>query len=582
MKKRGKRTPKKLTEEQKKELLRKRKETEFRKKIRNSFTDAGFIYFPTNYKTFRIGTRDVELDYLFVYENIVVICEDNTKKKKDKDHIRSKNESFSEIKANIPTLIDWLAATFPEKKDIVTKYRPERLLLYYIYISQNELGLTEDEIKRFSNLLFWEPETLSYFSRMSQCLHYSARYEFFRYLGLSDDQIGFSGSEGGKTVIKAPIIYPQDATGIRNGVRIVSFMMSAEKLLKMSYVLRKDSWEESMFLYQRLVEKDKVKSIRAFLADKGEAFYNNIIVALPDSVQFENADKKIVSIDQIGDFQNCKLVMPDEMNSVCVIDGQHRIFAHHEAPATEKYEAKIAPLRKQLHLLVTGLIFPPEMKSVERKQIQSQIFLDINDNTKKVAANVLTHIEMIRDPFSDIGLARRVIERLNKERTFLKRFELSALDEGKIKVASIIKFALRYLVTLTPAEGKTSLYAYWNGDKAGLQKKEETALDEYITFCAKSIDVYFSAVRDAFKESWNDPASKLLSVICLNGFIIAYNRQLAKNGVRDYSFYRDRLNKLTADFSKENFAYTSSQYKKFSTQILKEVFEYTEQELETT
>ena len=163
----------------------------------------------------------------------------------------------------------------------------------------------------------------------------------------------------------------------------------------------------------------------------------------------------------------------------------------------------------------------------------------------------------------------------------MKRFELSALDEGKIKVASIIKFALRYLVTLTPAEGKTSLYAYWSGDKAGLQKKEETALDEYITFCAKSIDVYFSAVRDAFKESWNDPASKLLSVICLNGFIIAYNRQLAKNGVRDYSFYRDRLNKLTADFSKENFAYTSSQYKKFSTQILREVFEYTEQELET-
>jgi len=582
MKKRGKKTPKKLTEEQKKELLRKRKETEFRKKIRNSFTDAGFIYFPTNYKTFRIGNRDVELDYLFVYENIIIICEDNTKRKKDKDHIRSKNESFSEIKANVPTLIDWLASTFPEKKDIIVKYRPERLLLYYIYISQNELGLTEDEIKRFSNLLFWEPETLSYFSRMSQCLHYSARYEFFRYLGLSDDQIGFSGSEGGKTVIKAPIIYPQDATGIRNGVRIVSFMMSAEKLLKMSYVLRKDSWEESMFLYQRLVEKDKVKSIRAFLADKGEAFYNNIIVALPDSVQFENADKKIVTIDQIGDFQNCKLVMPDEMNSVCVIDGQHRIFAHHEAPATEKYEAKIAPLRKQLHLLVTGLIFPPEMKSAERKQIQSQIFLDINDNTKKVAANVLTHIEMIRDPFSDIGLARRVIERLNKERTFLKRFELSALDEGKIKVASIIKFALRYLVTLTPAEGKTSLYAYWNGDKDGLQKKEEAALEEYIAFCAKSIDVYFSAVRDAFKESWNDPASKLLSVICLNGFIIAYNRQLAKNGVRDYTFYRDRLDKLTADFSKENFAYTSSQYKKFSTQILKEVFEYTEQELETT
>ena len=60
------------------------------------------------------------------------------------------------------------------------------------------------------------------------------------------------------------------------------------------------------------------------------------------------------------------------MNSVCVIDGQHRIYAHYEAPITEKYESQIAPLRKQLHLLVTGLIFPPDMKPVERKQIQSQ------------------------------------------------------------------------------------------------------------------------------------------------------------------------------------------------------------------
>ena len=210
---------------------------------------------------------------------------------------------------------------------------------------------------------------------MSQCIQYSARYEIFRYLGLTNNEIGFSGSEGRKTTIKAPIIYPEDATGLRNGVRVVSFMMSAEKLLRTSYVLRKDSWEESMFLYQRLIEKDKVKSIRAFLAQKGEAFYNNIIVALPDNVTFEDDSGSPILVENIGDFQHCKLVLPDEMNSICVIDGQHRIFAHYEAPATEKYEMRIAPLRKQLHLLVTGLIFPAGMKEAQRKQIQSQIFL---------------------------------------------------------------------------------------------------------------------------------------------------------------------------------------------------------------
>lgn len=575
-------TKKKLTAEQKAAQLKKRKVLAFRKKIRSSFTDAGFTYFSTLDKHFPIGTRTVELDYLFLYENIIVICEDNTKQKKDIDHIRNKNESFAEIRNNKTAFLNWLSNTFPEKATMVKQYRPERYFLYYIYISQTELEITEDEKNRYSNLLFWDPETLSYFNRMAQCIQHSARYEIFRYLWLKNDEIGFSGSEGGKTTIKAPIIYPQEATGLRNGVRVVSFMMSAEKLLRTSYVLRKDSWEESMFLYQRLIEKDKVKSIRAFLAQKGEAFYNNIIVALPDNVTFEDDAGTPILVENIGDFQHCKLVLPDEMNSICIIDGQHRIFAHYEAPATEKYELQIAPLRRQLHLLVTGLIFPTEMKEPERKQIQSQIFLDINDNTKKVAPNVLTHIEMVKDPFSDIGLARRVIERLNKKRVFLNRFELSALDESKIKVASIIKFALRYLVTVTPAEGKTSLYAYWQGNKEAFQQKDEASLNDYIEFCANSIDLYFSAIRDAFKSSWNDPASKMLSVISINGFIIAFNRQLNKYGVSDYPFYSSCLRKLSIDFSKNGFPYTSSQYRKFSGRILAEAFDFTNEELETT
>ena len=575
-------TKKKLTAEQKAAQLKKRKVLAFRNKIRSSFIDAGFTYFSTLDKHFLIGTRTVELDYLFLYENIIVICEDNTKQKKDIDHIRNKNESFAEIRNNKTAFLNWLSNTFPEKATMVKQYRPERYFLYYIYISQTELEITEDEKNRYSNLLFWDPETLSYFNRMAQCIQHSARYEIFRYLGLKNDEIGFSGSEGGKTTIKAPIIYPQEATGLRNGVRVVSFMMSAEKLLRTSYVLRKDSWEESMFLYQRLIEKDKVKSIRAFLAQKGEAFYNNIIVALPDNVTFEDDAGTPILVENIGDFQHCKLVLPDEMNSICIIDGQHRIFAHYEAPATEKYELQIAPLRRQLHLLVTGLIFPTEMKGPERKQIQSQIFLDINDNTKKVAPNVLTHIEMVKDPFSDIGLARRVIERLNKKRVFLNRFELSALDESKIKVASIIKFALRYLVTVTPAEGKTSLYAYWQGNKEAFQQKDEASLNDYIEFCANSIDLYFSAIRDAFKSSWNDPASKMLSVISINGFIIAFNRQLNKYGVSDYPFYSSCLRKLSIDFSKNGFPYTSSQYRKFSGRILAEAFDFTNEELETT
>lgn len=576
----GKKVKKVLTEEQKRERAKKQKEAAFRRKIRATFTNAGFVYLASAGKEFKIGHRVVELDYLFIYDNVILICEDTCGQNRIKDHIRKKSEAFQEIQQNTKEFLSWICNTFPEKQDLVEPRRAERYLIYYLYVPQHELDLTDDELALYNNLIFVEPDTLSYFSKISQSIHYSARYEIFRFLKIQDEQLGSSRSEGTKTTIRAPIIYPEDVTGLRNGVRVVSFMMSAEKLLKTSYVLRKDNWEESIFLYQRLIEKDKLKSIRAFLASKGEAFYNNIIVALPDNVTFEDDAGIPIAQEKLKDFQHCKLVMPDEMNSICVIDGQHRIYAHYEAPSNDKYESRIAGLRKQLHMLVTGLIFPKEMKDAERKQIQSEIFLDINDNTKKVAPNVLTHIEMIKDPFSDIGLARRVVERLNKHRVFLNRFELSSLDESKIKVASIIKFALRYLVTIKPAEGKTSLFSFWNGDREALLQKNETALMAYIEFCAKQIDLYFSTVRDTFKTEWNDPQSKILSVISINGFLIALNRQLGKNGLGNYQFYNDCFKKMNVDFSREGFPYTSSQYRKFSSQILKEAFGFTDAELE--
>ena len=139
----------------------------------------------------------------------------------------------------------------------------------------------------------------------------------------------------------------------------------------------------------RKQHQGKIKNIRNFLASKGAAFYNNIIVALPDTVAFCDEAHQYKTIDEIGALEgNCQLVLPKEMNSICVIDGQHRIFAHYESGIPSKQERTIAELRKQLHLLVTGLIFPKDMPPEERARIQSEIFLDINSNAKLVPQNV--------------------------------------------------------------------------------------------------------------------------------------------------------------------------------------------------
>jgi len=567
-----------------------RKKSFFKRKIVNVFTSSGFEYVPVNNNHMHIGRRTVEIDAMFMYENIWLICEDtitNPSGDHFKEHVRTKNEAFGEIKANKEEFVQSLAKLFPERRTKFEKYEVDNIKIFGLYIPLEKADISDDDKALYENLIFIQPKTLNYFAWISQCIRYSARNEVFRFLNLKDKDIGLPSSSSESTKITAPIIYPRHFVGSRSQVtkskvRVVSFMMSADDLLRTCYVLRKDNWEESAWLYQRLMDKNKIKGIRDFIEKKGEAFYNNIIVALPDDVSFEDGSGHSVDLDNITVLEpNCKLVLPKEMNSICVIDGQHRIFAHYESGTNSKQEQEISELRKQLHLLVTGLVFPKEMPSLERAKIQSEIFLDINSNAKPVQPNVLLHIQKIKDPLSDMSLAQFVIEELNKQQIFKGMFELSSLESGRIKTASIVKFALRYLVTINPAEDRKSLIDFWTGDKDALKNMEDTAFKSYIDFCAKCLREYFCAIKKNFKQQWDNPESKMLSVISLNGFIIAYTRQLGKLGVGDFNFYDEKFTNWTHDFSKESFQYTSSQYRMFSNEILKGAFGFSDDELES-
>ncbi len=501
------------------EQLEKRAKRVFKNKIVKTFSGAGFMYIPTNDQEMYIGLRKVEVDALFIYENIWLICEDTVKTTNIRDHVRTKNEAFGQIKSNLPSFIDELVKLFPEKESIFRKYDSKRIKPFALYISKEDVALSDDDYKLFSELTFVQLKTLNYFQWIVQCIKHSARNEIFRFLELKSSDIGQISSSRESASITAPIIYPKSFTGLKNNVRIVSFMMSAEDLLNTCYVLRKDNWSDSIWLYQRLIEKGKIKGIRTFLESKGEAFYNNIIVGLPDKVRFcdEHGDYK--TIDEIGDLEgNCTLTFPKEMNSICVIDGQHRIFAHYESGIDSKQERTIAELRKQLHLLVTGLVFPPDMTAEERARIQSEIFVDINSNAKLVPQSVLLQIKRIQNPIADESIAQFVIEKLNKQGVFQNLLQLSALDGGKIKTASIVRFALRYLVTVNPTEGKHSLFTYWNGDKEALLAMKNDAIGEYVKYCDAILRNYFGAIKKNLRKEWDDENSKLLSVISINGF----------------------------------------------------------------
>ncbi|MBS6627790.1 MAG: DGQHR domain-containing protein [Clostridiales bacterium] len=565
-----------------KEQKLKRQKSLFKRKIRNIFTGAGFTYIPTNDKEMYIGHRKIEVDALFIFENIWLVCEDTVQTTNIKDHIRTKNEAVGEILEYLPDFIDKLVEFFPSSSDLLKKYNSDRIKLFGLYIPLNDPMLDPDDYFRFRNLKFVLPQTLNYFKWIVNCIKHSARNEIFRFLGLSSNQIGKISSGSDTQKITAPIIYPREFTGITEKVRVVSFMMSAEDLLNTCFVLRKDNWEDSIWLYQRLIRKNKIKKIREFLEKKGEAFYNNIIVALPDDVAFRDGAGNYIGIDKINDLEsNCELILAKEMNSICVIDGQHRIYAHYVSGVDSKQERRISELRQQLHLLVTGLVFDKDITTEERARIQSEIFDDINSNATKVPRTVLTQIKRIKNPIDDESIAQSVIEELNKEGIFRGLLHISALDSGKIKTASIVRFALRYLVTVKPADGKHSLFEYWTGDKEKLLSVDDCALQTYVQYCSEILREYFGAIKKNMKKYWNNDTSKLLSVISLNGFIIALTRQLSIYGVQNFDFYDKVFSSWSFDFSSEKFPYTSSQYRKFSNEILENAFKIPKGTLET-
>lgn len=563
---------KKLTDEQKRKRAATAATIAFRRKIRDSFVNAGFEYLKTEDIHKKFGLKTGELDYVFLYNNILLICEDTeTRSPKDiKDHIRKKKETADQICANRSQLLCWLKADFPDKFEKFNAFSDSRYMIFFLYFSKYNASLTVNDIKLYRPITVVEYASLSYFHKMSQSIKKSSKYEIFRFLGLHSCNIGIPSSSQSENSISTPIIYPTDSTGLSNGVRVVSFMMCADTLLRNCYVLRKDNWEDSIQLYQRLIEKDRIQTIRSFIAERGETFFNNIIVSLPQGISFKDSKGSIVDLEKINDYENCVVVIPDEINSICVIDGQHRIYAHFEGD--DKYERKISQLRSQLHLLVTGLIFPPEMDKLERSKYESQIFLDINSNSRAVPPDVLLHIETLKDPYSDLGIARQVIVGLNKSNVFLNLFELSLLENSKIKIASIIKFALRYLVSINPLLSRPNLFSVWDGDKISLLAHKSDSLESYIAFAINALSVYFSALKDTHKNDWNNEDSRILSVTSINGFIMAYHDSLGIYGVKDFPFYQGCFSCLDTDFSKDGFQYVSSRYKLFSREILDKAF----------
>ena len=542
-------------------------------KIVSTFKALGFVYLRTEHNQFNLGGRNMELDAMFCYENVLILSEDTITQKHD--HLRTKDDTMQRIRGNLGEFLRIIDGMVEGFKDLHGQYETSRVKVFYIHICGTKDSFSQSEKEEFPNILLWGNMELEYFKWLGECIHYSARFELFRYLGLSKSDIGNVQSTVHSANAQMPIIYPPNYIGPIQGCRVVTFMLSAAELLEMGYVLRKEGWAKQSGLYQRLLDKSKMIRIREYIVKKESSFFNNIIVALPGNAVVMDSNNLTHSIfDHSSGRQDTGLYLslPSEYNTLGIIDGQHRVYAYHEGG---DHDDTVSRLRRDRHLLVTGVMFPNSMDDEERLKLQSQIFLDINQNAKPISPDLLIYIQKLQDPLADTSIAQDVLEYMNDYGVFRNRLQRTTLNSHGIKTASIVKFALKYVVSIGDTNNKKSLIAYWNGDKESLKRNDHAARDEYIAFCAKWLNLFFAGVKEAWKDHWsNDNSTTLLpSVVTINGCLIAYRHQLPSNGLKDSSFFKTKFAKWSKGFSKDSFEFRSSQYGRFAKELLKTVFD---------
>ena len=274
--------------------------------------------------------------------------------------------------------------------EIRHKYGPRKFK--YIFATKNYIvgDADLDRIHQFNFIHFTE-ESIRYYNGLAQHLGCAAKYQLLGNI--------FSGQkiQGLNMVVPA-------VQGKMGNLTYYSFVIEPQKLLKIAYVLhRNNANNDLMPTYQRLIQKSRLTKIQEFV-NKGGYFPNSLIISVDSKgkgLRFDlasNNDKFENSTSKLG-----ILYLPQTYQSAYVIDGQHRLYGY----SGSNYE---------------GNNSIPVVAFVDlKKDVQLQLFMDINENQKSVSKQLRNtlNIDMLWNSsnYSDRikALFLRIAEKLGED-----------------------------------------------------------------------------------------------------------------------------------------------------------------------
>ncbi|HAL44848.1 MAG: hypothetical protein A2Y07_01335 [Planctomycetes bacterium GWF2_50_10] len=552
------------------ELKQRRLERKFLTDIRTTFVNCGFEHIPTRNQQVTIAGITSEFDSVFAYENIIVFVEDTTSNSAGiPDHLRKKCEFYTHLESHRPELFEFLFKTFSKFKSYMHShsYAPEELRFIYAYCSRQDV---EKQYKqRYGDIChFFDYAYLQYFLTLSKTIHRSARFELFKFLKLELKDIGCKRSADNLSTYHG-LLLPFPTSGFPTGHRIVSFLADPNMLLEQAYVLRTDGWRGDTYLYQRLLIKSKIKDMRSYLANEKRVYINNIIATLPPETVLKDETGQSIKTSEI-DIKPVSIQMPKKFNTIGIIDGQHRVYSYHEGD--DNLDKKIKTYREKQHLLVTGIIYPPDYPALKKQKFEAQLFLEINDKQKPVKGDLKQAIERIINPYSAIAVSKAVIAGLASTGPLHGLLEVHFFDVGKIKTTSIVSYGLKHIVAL---DGEHSLFKTWRRPNKANIKSDRVALDEYVSYCVTEINMFISGFKTALTNdiwSTDQKVSRALTITTINGLIYCIRKLIETKQLGNFEYYKAAFKNLKIDFKPTKFTYKSSHWKDLGDKIFSECF----------
>ena len=552
------------------EKSQKKIEKRYYQEFKHLFKNLGFVHVKSDGVQIRVDGRMGEIDDLFVYENVLIVME-YTVGKPSSAHILKKKPLYDKILADVPSFLDVARESFPELSDCLSAdYTDDQYHIRIIYAPLKEAD--SEVIQTCPSVYFLQGGLQKYFFALGKTIQKSARVEFFSYLKLDWDAVGDGVlSAGDESRNYAGQLLPESKSSFPPGYKVVSFYADPENLIAGAYVLRRDGWRDSSHLYQRVLLRSKITKMRRYLTEQGRVFVNNVIVTLPSTTTLNHPGSgRNVADRDLNKALPVTISIPVGYSTIGIIDGQHRVFCYHEGD--DKFEDTIKALRKRQHLLVTGIIYPPEMKELARLEFEARLFLEINDTQTRARPALRQDIETIVRPFSGIAVARRVIAELARHGPYQGLFQLAYFDAPtKIKTSSIVSYGLRPIVKF---DGADSLFFAWsNAEKTKLKAREKRTtkgagyeadlvlLNEYIEFCVKNLNDFFLAAKLSYgTNNWDvedASPSALLRPTSINGLVACLRRIIQNGKPLSLAAHKERLDGLK-NFKFDN--YTSSSW----------------------